>query len=99
MNLYAAMTPLFVDFGFGFLCTRSEKYAVRPGWTVWAFVSPRSVFIRAETACAQVLTNVPVSTKARLSLYCSAFVLGSDRALRRSNDDGEPAGTDRKSVV
>ena len=25
--------------------------------------------------------------------HCSAFVLGSDRALRRSNDDGEPAGT------
>lgn len=25
--------------------------------------------------------------------HCSAFVLGSDRALRRSNDDGEPVGT------
>lgn len=25
--------------------------------------------------------------------HCSAFVLGADRQLRRSNDDGEPAGT------
>lgn len=25
--------------------------------------------------------------------HCSAFVVGHDRALRRSNDDGEPAGT------
>ncbi len=25
--------------------------------------------------------------------HCTAFVLGPDRALRRSNDDGEPSGT------
>jgi uncharacterized YigZ family protein len=25
--------------------------------------------------------------------HCSAFVVGADAALRRSNDDGEPAGT------
>ncbi|MGO2111865.1 MAG: IMPACT family protein [Pseudoclavibacter sp.] len=25
--------------------------------------------------------------------HCSAFVLGADRRVRRSNDDGEPAGT------
>lgn len=25
--------------------------------------------------------------------HCSAFVLGPDRSLRRSNDDGEPSGT------
>ena len=25
--------------------------------------------------------------------HCSAFVIGADSALRRSNDDGEPAGT------
>ena len=25
--------------------------------------------------------------------HCSAFVLGADRMIQRSNDDGEPSGT------
>lgn len=31
--------------------------------------------------------------------HCTAFVLGADRALRRSNDDGEPSGTAGRPIL
>ena len=48
--------------------------------------------VESEDAARTVIADARQAHR-QANHHCSAFVVGADAALRRSNDDGEPAGT------
>lgn len=77
---------------------RTTSYRTVAAPVVASIEERRSVFVcwlrRAEDeAAARAVIEEARTTHWDARHHCSAFVLGPDGALVRSNDDGEPAGT------
>ncbi|MGO0577839.1 IMPACT family protein [Ornithinimicrobium panacihumi] len=76
----------------------STAYRTLAGPVVASIEEKRSVFecwLRPveDEAAARAVVDEARGTHWDARHHCSAFVLGPDGAVRRSNDDGEPAGT------